>query len=81
MGLWDSHTQISAIFRSPVKIKLLIHYVIPSSPFLPSAHLFSQVFAPPPQHHEVDFGLTHKAKPPIVRVRKRKFLSAIKSLF
>jgi hypothetical protein len=28
-----------------------------------------------PQHHEVDFGLTHKAEFPIVRVRKRKFLS------
>jgi len=29
----------------------------------------------PPLHHEVEFGFTHKAESPIVRVRKRKFLS------
>ena len=28
-----------------------------------------------PQHHEVEFDLKHKAESPIVRVRKRKFLS------
>jgi hypothetical protein len=59
MGLWDSPTQIFAIFRSPGKIKRLIHYhtilALPalSPPFQPHSYL--------PQHHEVDFGLTHKA--------------------
>ena len=44
MCLWDSHTQISAIFRSPVKIKLLIHcHTILTLPALSPSfrHLFA----------------------------------------
>jgi hypothetical protein len=33
-----------------------------------------------PQHHEVDFGLTHKAESPIVWPQKKDFLSHRKLL-
>jgi len=66
MGLWDSPTQISAISRSPVKIKLLIHCRTILSPSCPQP-IFSATNLPT-QHNEVECGLIHKAESPIVRV-------------
>ena len=77
MGSRDSSTQISSISPSPGKIKPHWHRrgirALPA-PALHNTGRQASILASewPPQHHEVEFDLTHKAESPIVWLQKRE---------